>query len=289
MFRITFRGVTAFLALAVLSAGVGAGDVKAAPPTLDTFKYNFSNSGGEFKLSVSSAGNVSYTHNENRKEGFNTTKTFTIPEKNATELLSGLIEDGLLDLEANDQAGSAGAVNLGPTHSFHVTCGRWQLSLRPKVVPKNILDRLLPVLMKADPAVFKVAVVKVVKNPASVPDGKSIDYFSTTFDSIGKITILSVSRDGAISYLAITSTFIGRADTPNVSKYWNIPAKDAAALLDGLVADGLDREVLGGDEATKFAQHKTTLGYGRWYLETKRSLPAKAIERLIPLLEQGEK
>lgn len=292
MLQITLQAVAAFLAVAAFSAGAGAADVKPPSVPPDTFGYDFSNvpnTSGQFKLSITKAGNVSYTHNENRIDGFNTTKTFAIPEKDATELLSGLIEDGLLDLKVDENAGSAGDFNPGPRHFIHVTRGNWTLRIVTKEVPQKILNRLLPVLMKADPTIFKVAEAEVVKNPASVPDGKSIDSFRTTFDSIGTIRILTVSRDGGISYLNITRPFIGRADTPNVSKYWTIPAKEAAALLDGLVEDGLDREVRGGDEATKLAQWETSLGYGRWELKTKRSLPAKAIQRLTPLLEQGGK
>ncbi len=99
MLRFTFRAIAVLLTVADLSADAHAVDIKPATPTLDSFVYNFSQNMTVIKLSVSKIGNVSYTHNQNRTDGFNTTKTFTIPEKDAIELLSGLIEDGLLDLE----------------------------------------------------------------------------------------------------------------------------------------------------------------------------------------------
>lgn len=99
MLRFTFRAIAVLFTVADLSADAHAVDIKPATPTLDSFVYNFSQNMTVIKLSVSKIGNVSYTHNQNRTDGFNTTKTFTIPEKDAIELLSGLIEDGLLDLE----------------------------------------------------------------------------------------------------------------------------------------------------------------------------------------------
>lgn len=120
------------------------------------------------------------------------------------------------------------------------------------MVPQKILDRLLPVLAKADPEEFKFPVAKVAKNPARLPDGKSIDFFSTTFEpTIGKIYRLTVTRDGEVSYLNINRSLIGRADISNVTKYWTICKKDAAILLDGLVEDGLLRGAPDGGEATK--------------------------------------
>jgi hypothetical protein len=143
------------VAVAVLSmsgSGRGADDTRPLLPdnkTIDTFQYSFSPKvlGSAATLSIHKDGRVTYSYASQPHTdsgGKTVNKEWKLAERDRVALFSGLIEDGLLDLE--DTGGGK-----FPNHYVAVTYGRWQLSIHPKELPPKLLERVKPLLQKAHP------------------------------------------------------------------------------------------------------------------------------------------
>ena len=279
--------VAALLSVAALAAIGRAADDKPAPPApdLDTFEYVFTK--GFFyestvTLKVTKDGKATYLYKPRQSypgaDASIVRKNWDMPAKDAAAFLTGMVEDGLLDLETFDQF-------KHPTHHYlNVTCGLWQHRTDFKVLPEKLYRRLLPVLAQAHPEQWKVA---EAKRPP-LPDGTRIDSIVVGLGlGYGRTLMLSVSRTGQVSYSAADNLTLGRAPIPPVHKGWTIPEKDAAALLDGLIEDGL----LKGREANdgNLGSPGKLLGvtYGRWTMHGPGHIPGKALLRLMPLMGKG--
>jgi hypothetical protein len=94
-------------------------------------------------------------------------------------------------------------------------------------------------------------------------------------------TTLILSRDGKVRYVRQPPT------EKRIEAEWTIPAKDAEALLDALVADGLfDLEDIGRD---KFPSHMIDAQVGRWSTNFHvKELPEKLLKHLQPLLKKAD-
>lgn len=282
------RIVFGLLSVGALAANAGAADAEATPKaeTLDRLQYVFTKGfffDATVVLTVTKGGKVEYSYKPRAFTGIESrvvTKTWEMPEKDARALLSGLVEDGLLEAEAHEDWIHA----RGPYHYVSATFGAWHLQIRPKKIPENAFRRLLPVLQKADPGEWKVAEAR----PA-LPDGRRIDSFSTSFErSYGEVIWISVAANGKVAYSHHTRSDIGRAPGKPVREEWDIPVKDAVALLAKLVASGVSesekKPVVGWP-----GPHTVVVGYGRWRLTRERqALPGESFQRLLPLLQKGE-
>ena len=120
-----------------------------------------------------------------------------------------------------------------------------------------------------------------------LPDNKTIDTFEYGFTPkvLGSAAALTIGRDGKIAYSFQSQPHTGSGGHV-VQKEWKIPEGDAAALLDGLVEDGvLELEDTGGG---KYPNHHVAASYGRWRLSIHpKELPGKVFKRLLPLLQKA--
>lgn len=139
--------------VAAFAGGTGAADDKRSVfpdnKTIDTFHYSIAPKvlGSSATLSIHKDGKVTYSYASEPHTGSGgkaVQKEWKLSEKQRVELLSGLVEDGLLDLE--DTGGGK-----FPNHYIAVSYGRWKLSMHSKELPKRMLKRVLPLLQKAHP------------------------------------------------------------------------------------------------------------------------------------------
>ncbi len=277
----------AILGFLFVGAHARAADEKPAP-ALDTFEYVFTK-GFLFEstvtLTVAKGGKATYLYKPRQSypgaDALIVRKNWEMPAKDVAALLSGLVEDGLLELETFD------SIKHATYHYVGVTYGRWRLRLDSKAMPEKIFRRLLPVLAQAHPEEWKA--VAVEKRPP-LPDGKCIDSFATGFvPSYGDIYSLSVTRAGKVVYTHHTDPNIGRAAALPVRKEWDIPEKDAAALLAGLIEDGVLEPTDGpGDGKRSWRGQGVSVTYGHWRMDLKTLLPAKVTQRLMPLLWKAD-
>jgi len=281
MLPIPRRAVAALFSLAALTSEIRASDERPAP-TLDSFEYVFTK-GFFFEstvaLTVTKAGKGTYVYTPRQSypgaDASIVRTNWDMPAKDAAALLNGLVEDGLLELETFD------SVKHATHHYVHLTSGRWRWRLDAKAMPESIFRRLRPLLVQAHPEEWKAE----AKRPP-LPDGTRIDSFATGFvPTYGDIHSLSVTRAGKVVYTYHTDPNIGRAGAPSVRKEWDIPAKDAAALLTGLVEDGVLEPADGPGDRKRGLGVSVT--YGRWRMDLPSPLPEKSFRRLLPLLQKA--
>jgi hypothetical protein len=104
-------------------------------------------------LSVTRDGKVSYFYQSapaTNSGGINVAKKWEMSREEAIALLDGLVEDGLLKMKDGDVKNRNGGI-----HRVAVTSGGRDLVLTPKELPEKVFARLLPLLQKADPEMWK--------------------------------------------------------------------------------------------------------------------------------------
>ena len=120
-----------------------------------------------------------------------------------------------------------------------------------------------------------------------LPDNKTIDAFQYSFSPkvLGSAATLSIHKDGRVTYWYASQPHTGSGGK-TVQKEWKLAERERAALLNGLVEDGLlDLEDTGGG---KFPNHYVAVTYGRWQLSMHpKELPEKLLKRVKPLLQQA--
>jgi hypothetical protein len=102
-------------------------------------------------LEVTKSGKVKYyfhTISFGNGTGYEVKKDWEITPKEASGLLRGLVQDGVLELQD-------APTGQETDHSFSVSYGRWKLSGTPKAMPRSIMARLQPYLHKAHPDLWK--------------------------------------------------------------------------------------------------------------------------------------
>jgi len=124
-------------------------DVPVTIHYLETFEYYYAPTafGPGTSLSLSRDGHVYYYFSSQpytNSGGEVVTEKWIIKEEDAKAILDGLLKDGLLDLKTDNERKS-------PSHRIGVSAGRWQAVIQPAKLPGPILERLLPLLRKADP------------------------------------------------------------------------------------------------------------------------------------------
>jgi hypothetical protein len=154
----TSAGLCVLVLLAASATGrAGEGEARGKLPdnrTLDTFEYTYTPKvfgGPVAHFSVTREGKLRYSYSSEphtNMGGQVVQKEWEVPRKEATALLQGLVDDGLLDLE--DTRGGK-----FPNHYFKVSYGRWQLTAHPKELPESMMKRLRPYLEKAHPEFWK--------------------------------------------------------------------------------------------------------------------------------------
>lgn len=143
----------AFLVATVSEPG-SAADKKRSPlpdnKTIDTFQYSFTPTvlGSAATLTIHKDGRVFYTYQSEPHTGSGGTivvqKDWKLTECERDALLTGIVKDGLFDLE--DTGGGK-----FPNHYVAVSYGRWLWSMHPKKLPEKLLKRILPFLQTAHP------------------------------------------------------------------------------------------------------------------------------------------
>ena len=282
------NAVVALLLVGVFSASGRTAEGKPAPTgeSLDSFQYVFTKGfwfPGTVTLTVTKAGKVAYHYKQpfRGSESRIVSEEWSISEKEATALLGAIVEDGLLELDVHDDILHA----VGPYHHIFAKAGRWQLTIHPKAFPERILRHLRPLMRVAHPGKWEGD----REGLRSLPNEEEIDYFSTHFQkSYGDNYSVSVTRAGKVTYTFNTSPDIGRAAEMPVRKSWEIPEKQAVALLAALVADGVLKSGKADDEG-KGPKHTIGVRSGRWSLSVPpKSLSEKSFLRLLPLLRTGD-
>jgi hypothetical protein len=125
------------------------------------------------------------------------------------------------------------------------------------------------------------------KKGTPLPDNRTIDTFTYSYSPsvLGSSAVLSIGKDGTVSY-SYQSEPGTNSGGHVVGTKWKIPEKEAKALLDGLVADGvLDLDdTLGG----KYPNHTVQATFGRWQMMIHpKKLPEGVGKRLLPLLRKA--
>jgi hypothetical protein len=263
----------------------------AAPPsnplpdgkTIDTFRYSFSNNeplGPAGQLSISAEGKVEYFHATapaTGSGGIITNASWEIPKTEATELFRKLVADGLLTLPEPN------AHQLQGPNGFTVTSGRWCMSVNADPIPDKLLGHLRAYLEKAHPLLWKPVLAAQPKD--GKPNLTQIRYAFTEKVNGPEIALL-VTRDGKVTFSRTTPpTAPGGQKT--LSESWTIPAKDAAAMLDALVTDGLFD--LADTAGQQFPNHLIEATAGRWQQAfSPKEMPDSVMKHLKPLLEKSE-
>jgi hypothetical protein len=121
------------------------------------------------------------------------------------------------------------------------------------------------------------------------PDNRALDTFelSYTHEVLGPASWFSVTRQGKVRYTYTTPTgMFNSGPLVQVDKRWQLPEREAVALLRGLVADGLlDVEDPAG---ARGSMHFFQVTAGDWQRSAyPRSMPAAVMKRLQPYLEKA--
>ncbi len=285
------------------SAGYGAGNPEAevmiplatifllaAPPadplpdgkTIDSLSFAFTGEGPfgpTGHLSITAGGQVMYSHATAPATGSGgeiTQAKWEIPKTEAAALLRKLVADGLLTLLESKTKPLPGPF------LFTVTSGRWQMSLAAEPVPEKILAHLRPYLEKAHPALWKPETPPQDEKPAFTYVRYS---FTEKLDS--PEATLTVARDGKVTYTRKTHPTTPGGQKVLVDESWTIPAKDAAAILDGLIAGGLFE--LSDTRGGKFPNHYVEARAGRWKTALfPKEMSDPVMKHLRPLLEKAD-
>ncbi|MBA4064107.1 MAG: hypothetical protein C0501_10420 [Isosphaera sp.] len=129
------------------------------------------------------------------------------------------------------------------------------------------------------------AVLLLAAVPARLPDGKAPDAVTFAFGHpFGPRGTLTVTSAGKVGYREVLNPPMGAADRVHAAE-WDIPKAEAAALLAGLVGDGLlDLPA----RVRHTPDTRFTVASGRWrmYLHAD-PVPEKLMARLLPLLEKA--
>ena len=279
----------------------------AAPPgpfpdgkTIDSFTLHFGafgNVGGGGTLNVSGDGKVTYEHETAPpwappvispfsgnplpvfRRGTITEKEWKITKEQAAELFRKLVADGLLDLPA--QLPKFKPVDFYPQYTFEAKSGKWSQFCSAETVPDKLMAHLRPLLTKAHPELW--AEKPDDRAPSKPGELSSVTYTRWPNADFRDYATLCVRRDGKVTYTRDAA--VGDAPKTSVGLSWVISAKDAAALLDALVADGLlDLK------DTEQGERDTILAFsGRWEVRFRtRGLPDALSERLLPLLKKAD-
>jgi hypothetical protein len=264
--------------LTILAGVLTANPLPDNKSSIDSLSYTFGDGGelgGGGTLRITTDGKVSYHYSSAPFTGSGgrvVQKSWTLSKEERTELFRKLVDDGLLEAEAGGHF----------SNEIRVTHGRWRTTLVPDKVPDKAMAHLYPLLSKADPVKWPEKKPVVAKEPTDKPGVLTAFHYNFSTKADGDHATLIVSRDGKVLYVR---------NSPNAAKpireEWTIPAKDAAALLDALVADGLfDLEDAGRD---KFHSHSIDVAAGKWrtnfYL---KELPEKFLKPLLPLLRKAD-
>lgn len=260
----------------------------AAPPgpmpdntSIDSLTFTFSSgplqAGGFFIIHAD--GKVSYSHQTapyTGSGGIVTQKTWTLTKDERTELFRNLVAAGLLDIPD--------AKKPQMNNTFTVTSGRWQFTIHADPIPEKVMAHLRPLLAKAHPVLWTEK-----PPPKAEPEKPKLTQFQYAFTpkAEGEAAVFAVRRDGTVTYKR--NTHPNSPDGPKelVKEEWKIPAKDAEALLDALVADGLFdlEDTLGG----KFPNHRIIAHSGRWYTTFyPKAMPEKLMKHLLPLMKKAD-
>lgn len=258
----------------------------AAPPaslpdgkSFDALTYAFGGWGAfgpMGRLSIATDGKVTYSSSSAPHTGSGgvvVNKEWALTKEEKVELFAKLVEAGLLELGA-DRGAPHG-------HGFWVSSGKWVLPLNGAKVPDKVLAVLRPLLTKADPDMWGEKPAK--PEPVGL---KSVGY---TFapKAKGELVSLNVYRSGLVQYRRVAAPDAPDGRYYAVEKDWKQTAKEAEALLDALVADGLfDLEDTKGGT---YPQHKIIGSVGRWNATFyPKELPEKVSKHLLPLLKKAD-
>jgi hypothetical protein len=231
-------------------------------------------------LNISADGKVSYFHQTQPwtgSGGIVKQKKWELKKGEAAALFGKLVADGLLELPEPRGANAA--------NRFHVTSGRWQLALAADPVPDKLMAHLRPLLAEAHPGLWtEKPPVKLV--PMEKPRLTSVRY-SFTAKAEGEEATLTVGRNGGVTYRRQTHPNAPGGQKVLVNEAWAIPAKDAEALLDALVSDGLFE--LENTLGARFPNHSVQAQAGRWKTTFyPKELPEKVSTHLLPLLRKAD-
>ena len=144
-----------------------------------------------------------------------------------------------------------------------------------------------PITTRSLAAILSLAALAADVRAADVRPAPTLDTFEYVFTKgffFESTVTLKVTKDGKATYKSTPRQSYPGADALIVQKNWDMPAKDAAALLNGLVEDGLvDLETF--DQFKHPVYHFVMATSGRWHLRlTFNVLPEKLYRRLLPVL-----
>jgi hypothetical protein len=127
------------------------------------------------------------------------------------------------------------------------------------------------------------------ERPGGPPGNGALDTFelSYTHKVLGPATWFSVTKEGKVRYAYTTPTgMFDSGPVVEVDRQWQVPGKEAATLLRGLVADGLlDVEDPVG---ARGSMHFFRVSSGPWQRSAyPRSMPPAVMKRLRPYLEKA--
>jgi hypothetical protein len=260
--------------VAVLAGALAADPLPDNKAPIDTLTYSFE-VGGVFgpggSLTISADGKVTYFYSSapsTNSGGTVVSTSWELTKDERTKLFGQLVADGLLEL---DEGGPAAA-------HIAVARGRWRTTLAADKVPEKVMQNLRPLLARAHPALWKEKPVAGKAPPKEGVPVHVIYHFRARENS--DQTSLRVFRTGKVIYTRHPP------NAKSVETEWTIPVKDAEALLDGLVADGLfDLKAVNG----QFPSHVIEGQVGRWSTAFGvKELPEKVGGRLLPLLRKAD-
>ncbi len=146
----------------------------------------------------------------------------------------------------------------------------------------------LALLTVASAATAGASVCCAEEERPQFPDGKTIDTFqySVTPSAFGSYAGLAIHADGRVNYSYASQPHTGSGGK-TVQREWKLTEAERAALLAGLVDDGLlELEDTGGGR--KYPDHYIVVTHGRWQLTLRPAeLPEALMNRLLPLLRRA--
>lgn len=267
-------------ALAVLAAMHAPPNPLPDGTTIDALTYSFSDgAGGPFgaggALSVAADGNVRYYSSSAPWTGSGgrvVKKDWELSNDERAELFRKLVDDGLLDTP-----GEGGVFN-----GIRVGSGRWWTNVAADKVPEKAMRHLRPLLTKADPVRWPK---KDEAKPAAEAPKLTLLRYTLTPNADGREAVLLIQRDGSVSYTRHTHPTAPGGRKVLMNESWKLVAKDAAALLDALVTDGLLAPVTGKIDPGYFVEAHA----GRWTTTFKPGKPSDAVMKHIrPLLRKAD-
>ena len=247
--------------------------------TIDTLTYTFGGGGllcAGGSLTIAADGKVRYYFCSAPFTGSGgrvVQKSWEMSKGERKKLFRKLVNGGLLE--------TPGEGNF--FNGIRVTSGRWWTHLAADKVPEKAMRHLRPLLAKVDPDRWNK---KSVAKPAAAETPKLtlLRYTFTPKADVWEV-ILLIRRNGEVTYERHThpTSRVGRKVF--VNKNWTIPAKDAAALLDALVADGLFAPAAGKVDPGYYVEAQA----GRWTASFQPGKPSeKLMKHFLPLLIKAD-